>query len=132
VHDWDEEILHLAELKSTRVQRLKEFSEGLEVLLVLVGFKSGNLDLLLKLGEGRNKGRLVLLQEFEHFFYAFGVKLVVDRVQVEGLLFPEIDFGHGTRIVAIFKGILRVHLKHILNLLGPVDDGSLQDLGLLL
>lgn len=132
MHDRDEEILHLAELKSTRVQRLKEISKGLEVLFVLVGFKSGNLDLLLKLGEGRNEGRLVLLQEFEHFFDAFGVKLVVDRVQVEGLLFPEIDLGHGTRIVAVFKGILWIHLKHVLNLLGPVDDGCLQDLGLLL
>ena len=132
MHDRDEEILHLAELKSTRVKRLKEFSKGLEVLLVLVGFKSGNLDLLLKLGEGRNESRLVLLQEFEHFFYALGVKLVVDRVQVEGLLFPEIDLGHRTRIVAVFKGVLGVHLKHVLNLLGPVDDGSLQHLGLLL
>jgi hypothetical protein len=95
----------------------------LQVLVVLISFFLGDLDFLLELGEGGGVGALILLEELKNFLDALGVELQADRVQVLGLVSPELNLGLGQRVVAVLKGALGVLLQHVLYLLLPVDNG---------
>ena len=83
----------------------------------------GNADLLLKLGEGREVGALVLLEEFEHLLDLLGGELRDDRVEVARLVLPEFDLNHWIWMVSRLEGALWVLLEDALDLLGPVDNG---------
>lgn len=104
--------------------------ESLQVLEVLVSFLLGNLNLLLELAEGSGVGGLVLLEELEDLLDALGVELNADGVEVLGLVLPEVDLGGGEGVVTVLERVLGVLLKHVLNLLLPVDNSGFEDVGL--
>ena len=65
MHDWHEQVSALVQLLRVVSQILEEVVESLEVLEVLVGLGSGELDLLLELAERTGVGGLVLLEELK-------------------------------------------------------------------
>jgi hypothetical protein len=91
-----------------------------------------DLHFLLQLGERSGVGRLVLLEELEHLLDALRVQLLADLVQVLGLALPEFKLGKRVGVPVVLEGVLGVLLEHILNLLLPVNDGSLQNVRLVL
>jgi len=113
-------------------KRQEERLEGLEVLGVLVGLSSSNLNILLKLAERSSHGGLVLFKELEHLLDALLVKLLTDGVEVGGLVLPEGELSERIGVVTVLQRGLRVLLEHILDLLGPVNDSSLEVMGFVL
>jgi hypothetical protein len=90
------------------------------------------LNLLLELAERTGVGGLVLLEELEHLLDALRGQLVADVVQVFGLALPEEELNRGIRVLAALQSRLGVLLKDILDLSGPVRDGLLQKVTLIL
>ncbi len=123
VHDRDELVCDIGQLLRGVAQVVEQVLQGLEILVVLVGFFLGDLNLFLEFGEGSGVGALVLLEELEDFLYALGVELQTDRVEVLRFVTPELDFGLGQRVVAVLERAFGVLLQHVLDLLLPVDNG---------
>lgn len=123
VHDRDELVRDIGQLLRGVAQVVEQVLQGLEILVVLVGFFLGDLNLFLEFGEGSGVGALVLLEELEDFLYALGVELQTDRVEVLRFVAPELDFGLGQRVVAVLERAFGVLLQHVLDLLLPVDNG---------
>jgi hypothetical protein len=123
VHDRDELVCDIGQLLRGVAQVVEQVLQGLEILVVLVGFFLGDLNLFLEFGEGSGVGALVLLEELEDFLYALGVELQTDRVEVLRFVAPELDFGLGQRVVAVLERAFGVLLQHVLDLLLPVDNG---------
>ena len=132
VHDWNEQVYHLVKLLSRVCQLIEELQQGLEVQEVLSGFRPGDLNLLLKLAEWTGVGRLVLFQELEHLLDSLGAKLLADGDEILALILPEINLGDWIWVLSVLECALWVSLEHLLDLLAPVDDGSLEQLGLVL
>ena len=123
VHDRDELVCDIGQLLRGVAQVVEQVLQGLEILVVLVGFFLGDLNLFLEFGEGSGVGALVLLEELEDFLYALGVELQTDRVEVFRFVAPELDFGLGQRVVAVLERAFGVLLQHVLDLFLPVDNG---------
>ena len=132
VHDWDEEIDHVAELLGRVGQLVEQVEKGLKVEEVLGGFRPGDLNLLLELGEWTSVGGLVLFQELEDLLDSLGTELLADSDKIKALIFPEVDLSNGVWVVTILECSLWVFLEHLLDLLGPVDDGTFEQLGFVL
>jgi hypothetical protein len=132
VHDRHKQVGNLGQLKGGGGQIVEETVESLQVLEVLVRFLLGDLHFLLELREGSGVGRLVLLEELEHLLDALGVQLLADLVQVLRLRLPELKLGQGVGVLVVLESVLGVLLEHVLDLLLPVDDGSFQDVSLVL
>jgi hypothetical protein len=75
-------VCDIGQLLRGVAQVVEQVLQGLEILVVLVGFFLGDLNLFLEFGEGSGVGALVLLEELEDFLDALGVKLFADGVQV--------------------------------------------------
>lgn len=123
MHDRDELVRDIRQLLRGVTQVVEQVLQGLEILIVLVGFFLGDLNLFLEFREGSGVGALVLLEELEDFLYALGVELQTDRVEVLRFVAPELDFGLGQRVVAVLERAFGVLLQHVLDLLLPVDNG---------
>lgn len=121
VHDWDKVVSHLMKLKRGVLELSEIAVEGLEIFVVLIGLETGDLNLLLELGEGRGLGRLVLLEELEDLLDALSGELVADRVKVLTLVLPEVNFGDGTGVNGLLEGLLGVLAELSLDLLGPLS-----------
>lgn len=132
VHDGHKELSNLVGLIAGADELAEEVLEGAEILVVLVGLFLGNLNFLLQLGEGGGVGALVLFKELEDLLDALTVELSADLVEVLALVFPELKLSHGVGVLAVLKGVFGVLLEHVLDLLLPVDDGSLKNVGLVL
>jgi len=132
VHDGHKELSNLVGLIAGADELAEEVLEGAEILVVLVGLFLGNLNFLLQLGEGGGVGALVLFKELKDLLDALTVELSADLVEVLALVFPELKLSHGVGVLAVLKGVLGVLLEHVLDLLLPVDDGSLKNVGLVL
>jgi hypothetical protein len=85
------------------------------------------LNFLLELGEGSCVGRFVLLEELEDLLDALRIQLLANLVQVLGLALPEVELSKRAGVLVVFESILGVLLKDVLDLLLPVDDGSLKN-----
>ena len=86
----------------------------------------------MKLAEGTGVGRLVLLQEFEHFLDSLGSQLLANGDEVLALILPEVNLGDWVGVFAVFKGAFWVSFEDLLDLLGPVNDGTLEELSFIL
>jgi len=73
-----------------------------------------------------------LLEEFEYFLDSLGVKLVADLVKILTLVLPEVNLDKWIGMVAILEGTLWILLEYVLDLSGPVNDGKLKKLSLVL
>jgi hypothetical protein len=89
------------------------------------------LNFLLKLRERSCVGRFVLLKELEDLLDALRVQLLADLVQVFGLALPEVELGKRAGVLVVLEGILGVLLEDVLDLLLPVNDGSLKNVSLI-
>jgi hypothetical protein len=132
VHNWDETISNLGQIERCIDKLVEVLLKSLEILEVLVGFESSDVDLLLELAESASLCRLVLLQELEHLLDALTGELFADGVQVGALVFPEVDFGKRIRVHGLLEGLLGVLTELSLDLFGPVADSVLEHGGLVL
>ena len=85
------------------------------------------MHLFLQLGERSSVGGLVLLEELEHLLDLLRAELLADGVEVAGLVAPELNLSQRVWVVVTLERVLWVLLELVLDLLGPVDDGSLKD-----
>lgn len=62
------------------------------------------------------------------------MELLVDRIQVGCFVLPEFELGHGSWVgrVAGLQGLLGFEFEDVLNLFGPGNDGSLEDMSFIL
>lgn len=132
VHDWHKELNYLLKVIGWVGELIEQFDQGLEILVVLVGFRSSDLDFLLELAERSSVGRLVLLEELKHLLDPLRVQLLADLVEVLALVLPEFNFYEWVWVVTVLECALWVLLEHILDLPSPVDDGTLEELGFVL
>ena len=132
VHDGHEQLSDVAQLLGVVGQLVEEIGQGLQVEVVIVGLDTGSLDLLLELGEGTSVGTLVLLEELEHLLDALATELLADVVEVVRLVLPEGELDERIGVLAALEGALRILLQHILDLLGPVGNGLLEETTLVL
>jgi hypothetical protein len=65
MHDGDKQVGDIYKVLGLISKLVEEILEGVEVLVVLIGFVPSSLDLFLQLTEGAGIGRLVLLKELE-------------------------------------------------------------------
>lgn len=126
VHDWNEKVNHLIQLLSGIGKLVEQTEEGLKVEEILSCLRSCDLNFLLKLTEGTGVGRLVLLQEFKNFLNSLGTQLLANGDEVLALILPEVDLGDWVWVFAVLKGAFRVSLEDLLDLFGPVNDGTLE------
>ena len=132
VHDGDEALGDFGKFERGVDELVEVLLQGLEILEVLIGFQSRDMDLLLKLAESTGLRRLVLLQELEHLLDALAGELLADGVQVRALVLPEVDLSKGIGVNSLLEGLLGVLAELSLDLFGPVADGILKDGGLVL
>jgi hypothetical protein len=90
------------------------------------------LNLLLELGEGRGVGALVLFKELEDLLDTLTVELKADGVEVLTLVSPEVKFNVGVGVVTHLERVFGVLLEDVLDLTAPLDNGVLEDDGLVL
>jgi hypothetical protein len=86
----------------------------------------------LELAEGSGVGGLILLKEFEHLLDALRRELLANVVQVVTLSLPEVKLGGRVGVLTVLQVLLRVFLEDVLDLLGPMGDGLLQQVTLVL
>jgi hypothetical protein len=86
----------------------------------------------LELAEWASIGGLILLQELENLLDSFRIELLADRVEILTLVLPEINLGQRIWVVSVLQGALWVLLEDVLDLLGPVNDGSFKKLSFVL
>lgn len=80
VHDGDKALGDFGKLVTFVHQVVDVLLEGLEILRVLIGLQSCDVDLFLKLAESAGLSGLVLLQELEHLLDALARELLADGV----------------------------------------------------
>ena len=127
MHDGDVEVVGDVELFGVVAELLEPGTQGVQELEVVVGLDPRVHHFLLQLGEGVGVGALVALQETQDVLHLVALELLVDGVQVVGLLLPELELGQGTWVVALFQCLLGLQLQNIFDLFGPGDDGTLED-----
>lgn len=93
MHDWLEEVWNLGEIFASISKIVEEFSESLEILVVLIGLSSCGLNFLLKFTEGSSVSGFVLLKELKHLLYSLRSHLITNGVQVLRFVLPEVDFS---------------------------------------
>lgn len=71
-----------------------------------------------------------MLEELEDLLDALRVQLLANLVQVLGFALPEVELSQWAGVLVVFEGILGVLLENVLDLLLPVDDGSLKNVSL--
>jgi hypothetical protein len=126
VHNRHEQIFDLIELEVGPRQFSEFIRQGIKVELVVVGFLSGDLNLLLELGEWASICRLILLEELKHLLDTLTVELLADVVQVVRLVPPELQLNERVRVLVALKRRLWILLEDVLDLPGPVCDGLLK------
>ena len=82
VHNWNKVLNNFSNFLVLISERQEKRLESLEILGVLVGFSSSNLNVFLELAERSSHCRFVLLKELKNLLNTFLVKLLTDRVQV--------------------------------------------------
>lgn len=60
------------------------------------------------------------------------MQLSVDRVEVVGLVLPELELNSWPWIFAILESLFWFELEDALDLLGPGHDGAFKDVGFIL
>lgn len=131
MHDGDEEFMEFFEVLIV-VELFEVGFECFEVHEVVIGFNSGFLDLLLEFGEGVCVGTFSSLEESEDVFDFDTLELFVDGVEVFGLVSPELEFFEWSGVVSGLEDLFWVLFEDILDLFGPGDDGSFEDVALVL
>jgi len=132
MHDGHEQLSDIAQLLRVVRQLVEEIGQGLQVEVVIVGLDTRSLHLLLELGEGTSVGTLVLLEELEHLLDALATKLLADVVEVVRLVLPEGQLNERIGVLTALEGALGILLEHVLDLLGPVSNGLLEETTLVL
>ena len=82
MHDGHEQLTDFVQFETFAGQLVEQITECVQIQLVVVGFGTRNLHLLLELGERTGVRRLVLLEELEHLPDPLTVELLTDVVQV--------------------------------------------------
>jgi len=121
MHDWYKQVSSISKLFRGVGELVKQFTQGLKILIVLIGFGTSGLYLLLELAKRSSVGRLVLLEELKNFLDLLRAELFANGVQVVTLVFPEVDFCRWIRVISIFQCDLWVLLENILDLAGPME-----------
>jgi len=72
------------------------------------------------------------MQETDNVGHLSGVQLLMNGVQVVGLILPELEFRHRSWIIALFKCLFGLQLKDVFDLFGPGNDGTFENMGFVL
>jgi len=83
----------------------------------------------LELAEWSSVSGLILLEEFEYLLDSLGAQLLTDRVKVLALVLPELDLSKWVWVISTLESALWILLKDVLDLPGPVKEGTFKTLG---
>jgi len=84
---------------------------------------------LLELAEWSSVSGLILLEEFEYLLDSLGAQLLTDRVKVLTFVLPELDLSKWVWVISTLESALWILLKDVLDLPGPVKEGTFKTLG---
>ena len=132
VHDRFEQLHQALELVLVVLQLREVLIEGLQKQQVIVRLDPSVSHLLAQL---LKRGKVRALGDVQHRHHLANLRpreLLVNRVQVGGFIFPELELRQRSRMFSVVpvKRLLRVRLQHTLDLPGPRDDRGLQHVDL--
>jgi hypothetical protein len=130
VHNGNKVEMEFGEIGSIHEFQEPILQNGHESVTV-IGLDFGLFDLFFELFERFVVGGLALKEELEDFLDLLRLKLVVDGVQILGLVFPERDL-HQWVGVTVFESLLGLEFQDIFDLFRPHNNATLENVGLVL
>mmetsp|Transcript_9277 Transcript_9277/g.10102 ORF Transcript_9277/g.10102 Transcript_9277/m.10102 type:complete len:229 (+) Transcript_9277:1035-1721(+) len=122
MHDGDEQLGQLYQILIFVHEIQEPFLECLQVLVVTIGFGSSGLNFLLQFGEWDGVGTLILVQKLGHLLDLVRLQLLMDRIQILGLVLPELQLNQRSRVGSLFQSRFRILLQNVLDLFSPSND----------